>query len=77
MLAGSSIVDLRVFAVRWTYFETFKEGHVMPIGIKCRDKPPDRQHAIESKGVNTSSIRNPKVCYTDMKPELRFLCGSV
>jgi hypothetical protein len=36
----------------------------MPTRIRCRDKPPDRQQAIESKGVNTSSARNPKACYT-------------
>ena len=49
----------------------------MPIRIRCRDKPPDRQQAIESKGINTLSVKNPKACYTDRKPELRILCGSV
>lgn len=50
---------------------------VMLIHIRCRDKPLDRHQAIESKEVNMSPIRNPKVCYTDVKPELRILCGSV
>ncbi len=49
----------------------------MPIRIKCRDKPLDRQHAIEYKGVNAPSARNPKARYTDRKSKLRILCGSV
>jgi hypothetical protein len=49
----------------------------MPIRIRCRDKPPDRQQAIESKGIITPSGRNPRACYTDRKPELCILCGSV
>jgi len=49
----------------------------MPIRIRCRDKPPDRQQAIESKGVNMYSVKNPKAFYTDRKPEIRILSGSV
>jgi hypothetical protein len=49
----------------------------MPIRIRCRDKPPDRQQAIERKWIITSSVRNPKACYyADRKQELRILCGS-
>ena len=33
--------------------------------------------ALECKGVNSSSTRNPMACYTDRKPELRILGGSV
>jgi hypothetical protein len=49
----------------------------MPIHIRCRDKPLDRQQVIEYNGVNTPSARNPTACYTARKPELRILCGSV
>ena len=28
-------------------------GCIMPIRIRCYDKPPDRQQAIESKGIIT------------------------
>jgi len=49
----------------------------MPIRIRCRDKPPDSQQAIESKGIVTPSVRNPRACHTGRKPGLRILCGSV
>lgn len=67
----------RVFTIRWMGFEKIKGGHVLPIRIRCRDKPADRQQAIESKRFNTPSERNPKECYTDRKPEIRMLCGSI
>jgi hypothetical protein len=36
----------------------------------------DRQWAIECKGGNRHSARNPKACYTDRRPEFRILCES-
>ena len=47
----------------------------MPIRIRFRDKPLDRQEGIGYKGVNTPSARNHAACYTDRKLELRVLCG--
>jgi hypothetical protein len=49
----------------------------MPIGIRCPDKPADRQQPIEIKGVTTSSVRNRKARYMGRQPELRILCGSL
>jgi hypothetical protein len=49
----------------------------MPIRISRRDKPLDRQQAIEYNGVNAPSASNPMACYTARKPDLRILCGSV
>ena len=49
----------------------------MPIRIRCRDKPLDRQNAIENKGVKASSSAHPMASYTDRNPALRILCGSV
>jgi len=36
----------------------------MSIRIGYRDKPMDRQQAIECKGVNMPSARNSKACHT-------------
>ena len=49
----------------------------MPIRIRCRAKLLDSRQVIKCEGLNTPSARNPKACYTDRKPELRILCGSV
>jgi len=59
----SSTADRRASAVRWTGFETIKGRHITPIRIRRPDKPAHRQQSIEIKGVNTSSVRNPKACY--------------
>jgi len=49
----------------------------MPIHIRCRDKPPDRHQAIEHKGANTLSPRNPTTRYAGRKAKPRILCGSI
>jgi hypothetical protein len=36
-----------------------------------------RQQPSEYKGIPTPSVRNPKACHTDRKPELRISCGSI
>lgn len=36
-----------------------------------------RQQPIEYEGVATPSATNPKASYTDRKPVLLILCGSV
>ena len=51
-------------------------GCIMPIRIRCCDKPPDRQQATENKGIITPSLRNPKACHMGRKPNFRILCGS-
>jgi len=50
---------------------------VMPIRIRCRDDPLDRQQPVEYKGVHAPSARNPTACYTGRKPKLHILCGSI
>jgi len=49
----------------------------MPIRIRCRDRPRDRAQPTEDKGINATLAAIPMACYTDRKPELRILCGSV
>jgi len=36
-----------------------------------------RQAAAEDKGISAILAVVPTACYTDRKPELRILCGSV
>lgn len=52
-------------------------GCVMPIRIRCSDKPLDRQEAIEYKEISTPLARNPEACYTEKKPKFRILCGLI
>jgi hypothetical protein len=49
----------------------------MPISIRRRDKTLARRQAAKCKGVNMLSARNLDACYTDRKPELSILWGSV
>lgn len=37
----------------------------MPIRIRCRNKPLDRQKTIGYKGINNPSESNPKARYVD------------
>jgi len=52
-------------------------GCIMPIRIRCRYIPPDREQTIEIEGIITPSVINPRAYYTGSKTELRILCGSV
>ena len=49
----------------------------MLIRISCRDQPRGRESTIEGKELNRPSMQNSKAGYTDRKPEVRILCGSV
>ena len=49
----------------------------MRIGIRHRTKPMNRMQLVESKGFSTFSARVPRACYTDRKPEIRILYGSI
>jgi len=72
----SSTVARRAFAFRLMGFEAIEET-IMPIRIRCRDKLLDRAQPREDKGINATLAAIPTACYTDRKPGLRILCGSV
>jgi len=71
----SSIWTRRMFAVRLMGFE--KGRCLMRIRIRHRDKPMDRMQPVESKGFSTLPEGSLKAFYTDRKPEIRILCGSI
>jgi hypothetical protein len=68
----AEIAYRRVPAVRWTGIAPIPGGCAMPNRMRCRDKPLDRQMAIEYKGVKEPSAVYPTVYYTDRKQEHRI-----
>jgi hypothetical protein len=72
----SSTVDRRAFAVRLTGFEVI-EKIAVPIRIRYRDRLLDRAQPTKDKGISATIAAVSTACYTDRKPELRILCGSV
>jgi len=76
-LPMSTTMDRLAFAIRWTGFETIKGGHVMPIRIRCREKPLNRTEPTENKGIRAPPAAVSTACYTDRKTQSRILCGSI
>jgi len=59
------------------HYHAASDALLSVVEMRSRDKPLDRQQAIQYKGVNVSSTRSPTAHYTGSKPELRILCGLV
>ncbi len=50
---------------------------VMPIRIRCRDRPGDGAQPTEDTRLSTPPADDPEPCYTSRKPKLRMLCGTI
>ena len=50
---------------------------LMPIRIRCRDKPLDGTQVTEDGGVSAPMASAPKACYADRRTKPRILCGSI
>jgi hypothetical protein len=68
--------DRRVFAVRLTDFEAIEEV-IMQIRLRCRDKGAASIQRIDINLFMVIVRRDAMASYTDRKPNLRILCGSI
>ena len=49
----------------------------MPVRIIRYDKSMDRTQATEGRGIRGPLATDPAACYSDRKPKIRIVCGSI
>ena len=73
---GLSTADQRAFAVPLTGFGAI-EVVITPIRVTRRDKGATSMHEVDISRIIAAEGRDTMASYTNRKPNLRILCGSI